>query len=209
MPSHWIECPSQNSARNRIPCLPGMKRCMQTCQIVTGKLTWEWWLPWMTPSERSLLLSRRLTCEHPFLNSTDIFGLKQLEIWPNWSLQSMMVLGQTLLPWKILTCEHRNLFKVWEHSDCVFVGQRWSNWPRWSRSQQLAPEGFQGKQLAVSLFGNTQVGKMRNTYEHQRVSDGKIQITILILRREPCLVLPPSVMLVFIFTPLFVVISPL
>ena len=35
----------------------------------------------------------------------------------------------------------------------------------------------QSRQLAVSLFGNTQVGKMRNTYEHQRVSDGKIQIT--------------------------------
>ena len=40
------------------------------------------------------------------------------------------------------------------------------------------------RQLAVSLFGNTQVG---NTYEHQRVSDGKIQIFILILRRGPCL----------------------
>ena len=44
---------------------------------------------------------------------------------------------------------------------------------------------FHPRQLAVSLFGNTQVGKMRNTYEHQRVSDGKIQITILILRRGP------------------------
>ena len=43
------------------------------------------------------------------------------------------------------------------------------------------------RQLAVSLFGNTQIGNMRNTYEHQRVSDGKIQITILILRRGPCL----------------------
>ena len=28
---------------------------------------------------------------------------------------------------------------------------------------------------------------MRNTYEHRPVSDGKIQITILILRRGPCL----------------------
>ena len=42
-------------------------------------------------------------------------------------------------------------------------------------------------QLVVSLFGNTQVGKIRNTYEHQSVSDGKIQITILIMRRGPCL----------------------
>ena len=31
------------------------------------------------------------------------------------------------------------------------------------------------RQLAVSLFGNM-IGKMGNTYEHQRVSDGKIQI---------------------------------
>ena len=49
--------------------VPGMKRCMQTCRIVTGKLTWEWWLLWMTPLERSLLLSRRLTCEQTFLKS--------------------------------------------------------------------------------------------------------------------------------------------
>ena len=34
---------------------------------------------------------------------------------------------------------------------------------------------------------------MRNTYEHQSVSDGKIQITILILRRGPCLNQPSSV----------------
>ena len=30
----------------------------------------------------------------------------------------------------------------------------------------------EARQLAVSLFGNTQIGKMRNTCEHQRVSDG-------------------------------------
>ena len=42
------------------------------------------------------------------------------------------------------------------------------------------------RQLAVSLFG-IMIGKMRNTYEHQRVSDGKIQMPILILRRGPCL----------------------
>ena len=40
-------------------------------------------------------------------------------------------------------------------------------------------KAFIPKQLAVSLFENTQVGKMRNSYEHQK---GKIQITILILR---------------------------
>ena len=44
--------------------------------------------------------------------------------------------------------------------------------------------GSHTRQLAVSLFGNM-VRKIRNTYEHQRVSDGKIQITILILRRGP------------------------
>ena len=42
------------------------------------------------------------------------------------------------------------------------------------------------RQLAVSLFGNM-IGNMRNIYEHQRVSDGKIKITTLILRRGPCL----------------------
>ena len=56
-----LACPSQNP----LP-IPGMKRCMQTCQIVTGKLTWEWWLLWTTPLERSLLLSRRPTCEQLF-----------------------------------------------------------------------------------------------------------------------------------------------
>ena len=49
-----------------------------------------------------------------------------------------------------------------------------------------------GRQLAVSLFGNM-IGQTKNTYEHQkvskstkeyqRVSDVKIQITILILTR--------------------------
>ena len=45
-------------------------------------------------------------------------------------------------------------------------------WITWSLAQG---SGLQKRfwvyhrQLAVSLFGNTQVGKMRNTYEHQRV----------------------------------------
>ena len=58
--------------------------------------------------------------------------------------------------------------------------------PLQSRSTSLPPTD---RQLAVSLFGNM-IGKMRNTYEHQRVSDGKIQINILILRRGPCLPTP-------------------
>ena len=33
------------------------------------------------------------------------------------------------------------------------------------------------KHFAVLLFGNMEIVKMRNTDEHQRVSDGKIQIT--------------------------------
>ena len=43
------------------------------------------------------------------------------------------------------------------------------------------------RQLAVSIFGN--MNMMENNYERQRASDadGKIQITMLILRRRPCL----------------------
>ena len=61
-----------------------------------------------------------------------------------------------------------------------------------SRSQLI--RGGHRRQLAVSLFGNMiWYGMiwiwMRNTDDHQRVSvsDDKIQITILILRRGPCL----------------------
>ena len=45
-----------------------------------------------------------------------------------------------------------------------------------------APTSVKGRQL-----GNV-IGKMRNNYEHKTVSDGKIQITILIPRRGPRLV---------------------
>ena len=41
--------------------------------------------------------------------------------------------------------------------------------------------------IAVSLFGNMTVWTRRNTHNHQRVSEQKIQITILILKRGPCL----------------------
>ena len=44
----------------------------------------------------------------------------------------------------------------------------------------------ESRQLTVSLFGNM-IRKVRSSFDHQRVSDGKIQIAILILRRGPCL----------------------
>ena len=45
--------------------------------------------------------------------------------------------------------------------------------------------------IAVSLFGNMTVWTRRNTHNHQRgsVSEQKIQIIILILKRGPCLLL--------------------
>ena len=53
--------------------------------------------------------------------------------------------------------------------------------------KKLVYELEKDRQLAVSIFGN--MNMMENNYERQRASDadGKIQITILILRRRPCL----------------------